>query len=189
MLRRRETILTDVVVFNQRHVGSTGAPWTFTRFLVMVNRRLKSLSVRAEAAFGRSVHEPSGQDGVSCLLLAALDQVADVGLAHRLPVSYDADTLREESRKWLVDHQTLVVDEEWQSGSELCLLRDFGADFWHFVQDPRAVGTHLALIALSAVLSQATGHAIDAMVRHRRMLPSFGECPIASCPPHASVVR
>jgi hypothetical protein len=120
---------------------------------------------------------------VSCMLLAALDQVANVGLAHKLPVGYNADTLREASRKWLFEHQTLVVDEDWQSGSEICLLREFGPDFWIYVQDPRAVGTHLTLIALSAVLSQATGYAIDAMVRRRRMLPSCTECPISSFPP------
>ena len=71
------------------------------------------------AQCGRFCFEPSGQDGSNCLLLAAIDQMHDVGLT----VDIDASELRGLVRDFLADWKTLVVDGDWQNRSRRRRLR------------------------------------------------------------------
>eukprot|EP00966_Prymnesium_polylepis_P216178 5004443-Prymnesium_polylepis.2 len=110
---------------------------------MQVGARFESLRRRTEKAHGLVPYEPFGQDGYSCLLLAALDQIREHGLAQLLPPGLGAHQLRDRVRRWLIDHGTLVIDDNWngQEGagrSELALLRDFGDDYWQFVHKPNA---------------------------------------------------
>ena len=72
-------------------------------------KRFRALSERARRSFGRVAHEPRGQDGVNCLLLALLDQVDVLGLP--LPPGFDVSALRSACRQWMLDNKTLVMED------------------------------------------------------------------------------
>lgn len=128
-----------------------------------MQRRLAKLTARLRGVLKRTAHEPSGQDGVNCLLLAALDQLNELQLPHSLDVS----SLRSHIEVWLIDNRTLIADADWRQRStiqheELGQLCSFGDDYWSFLKDDQAVGTHVTVLAICGVLSKITGCQINA---------------------------
>ena len=115
---------------------------------------------------GRQVVEPHGQDGYSCLFLALLHQVDDIGEAHMLPSGYDERCLRRESRAWLADPEnaTVVIDDDISVAGELSLLRDYSAEYSDFITSDTVYGSHPALIAALVVLSHKLSRRCRAVV-------------------------
>ena len=115
-----------------------------------------TLDERLRSQFNRCLHEPAGQDGVSCLLLAVIDQLNDLEMrAHEL----DAAALRTRTCVWLVENRTTIVDDVWKCRasaeySDFGLLCDFGDDYYEFLENERAVGNHVVLVAICGVLSE-----------------------------------
>ena len=62
----------------------------------------------ADRLFSRHAYEPADQNGFDCLLLAALDQLDDLG--EQLP-GIDATLLRGSARAWMRENATLVVGD------------------------------------------------------------------------------
>ena len=92
---------------------------------------------------GRTVHEPPGQDGFNCLLLAALHQVTELGLGTNTPPGFDVHQLRARCRSWLRTNSTLLF-------GDACLC-DFGEDYHSFVNDDHAWGNQVVLYAIMGV--------------------------------------
>ena len=130
-----------------------------------MQRRLASLTARLRGVLTRSAHEPRGQDGINCLLLAALHQLDELQLAHSLNV----DSLRSHLEVWLIDNRSLIADAEWRQSStiqyeEFGQLCSFGEDYWSFLKDDKAVGSHITVLAICGVFSEITGCQIQAQV-------------------------
>lgn len=128
-----------------------------------MQRRLAKLSARLRDGLKRRIYEPAGQDGINCLLLAALDQLNELQLAHHL----DVKSLRSHIEIWLIDNRTLIADADWRNRTtiqreDLGQLCSFGEDYWSFLKDERAVGTHVTVLAICGVLSEVTGYQINA---------------------------
>ena len=70
------------------------------------DRAFLALDERLRAEYNRYRIEPTGQDGTNCLLLAALDQIHDIGLT----VDIDAAELRDLVIVFLAEWKTLVID-------------------------------------------------------------------------------
>ena len=146
--------------------------------------RFRTLDERIFKSAGRRGHEPPGQDGSSCLLLAALDQAEELGFVLGLSTT----DFRRAVRAWLIEWKTLIIDSDWnRSGQdEIGLLCDAGPDYWQFLKDPTAVGTHTVLLAVCGVLSELTSHCFEAKVSAliqkllvcilRECLPSLLRC-------------
>ena len=101
----------------------------------------EALDACISAQHSRRCFEPAGQDGVNCLLLAALDQLCDVGLT----VDVSATELRELVIVFLVEWKTLVIDSDWKQRSvdrcdDLTHLCDAGSDYDEFLSTSTAVG-------------------------------------------------
>ena len=133
--------------------------------LSATERAFVSLDERL-AQFSRFCFEPSGQDGTNCLLLAAIDQMRDVGLT----VDIDASELRGLVRDFLAEWKTLVVDGDWQKRSadrcdDLTRLCDAGPDYYEFLSKQTAVGNHVVLMAICGVFSQLKKERIEGQVR------------------------
>ena len=131
------------------------------------------LSQRVGKPLGLRFHEPPGQNGYDCLLLAGLDQVSDLGFE----LDLSATQLRGLVKTFLREWKTLVLDSDWQQrdcgrSDDLTMLSDAGSDYTEFLNDPKAVGTQAVLLALVGVLSQITHARIQANVR---ALPAGGE--------------
>ena len=121
----------------------------------------------------RVLYEPSGQDRVSCLLIAALYQVAELIALHPelvgcLPAAYGKGDLRADARSWLAENGDIVIDDELSGAGELSLLRDYGAEFDEFVANDNAWGSHPAMLAVLAVLSNRLNRNLNAKVRSAR---------------------
>ena len=119
------------------------------------DRAFLALDERLRAEYNRYSFEPTGQDGTNCLLLAALDQMHDIGLT----VDIDAAELRELVRVFLAEWKTLVIDCDWQKRStdrldDLTRLCDAGPDYNEFLSKPTAVGNHVVLMAICGVFSK-----------------------------------
>ena len=124
------------------------------------------LSQRVGKLLGLHFHEPSGQNGYDCLMLAGLDQSSDLGFE----LGLSATQLRGLVKTFLREWRSLVLDNDWlQRGcgrsDELTLLCDACSDYTEFLNDPQAVGTHAVLLALIGVLSELTCEHIEAKVR------------------------
>ena len=118
----------------------------------------------------RVFYEPAGQDLVSCLLIAALDQIDELlelqpELAERLPAAYGKHELRADAQLWLTKHGAIVIDDELTGAGELSLLRDYGAEYNDFVANDCAQGSHPAMLAILAVLSNRLNLNLDAKAR------------------------
>ena len=125
----------------------------------------EALDARISAQHSRRCFEPAGQDGVNCLLLAALDQLCDVGLT----VDVSATELRELVIVFLVEWKTLVIDSDWKQRSvdrcdDLTHLCDAGSDYDEFLSTSTAVGNHVTLMAICGVLSKRKGERIEGQV-------------------------
>ena len=134
-----------------------------------MNLRFQRLSDRCRVSHGREAFEPGQQDGVSCQLLAALDQIEDAGVSKLLPTRFTVDDLRALVRSWLVFNDSIIV-ADWTrddlvSHQELGLLREFGSDYSDFIEKDNAQGNHVVAFAICGVLSELTGRIIEAEVR------------------------
>ena len=118
------------------------------------------------AQHSRRCFEPAGQDGVNCLLLAALDQLCGVGFT----VDVNATELRELVIVFLVEWKTLVIDRrqcDWKQRSvDRCddlthlYMRSRARPYDEFLSTSTAVGNHVTLMAICGVLSKRTGERI-----------------------------
>ena len=120
-----------------------------------MDKAFKALDQRLRKTCSRRCVEPEGQDGVSCLLIAVIDQLHDLGL----DVSdRDQQWLRASTMAWMIDNRSILVTDDWNelfsSVGELAMLCDFGPDFWDFLHDERAVGNHVVLFAICGFISQ-----------------------------------
>ena len=128
-------------------------------------RAFLSLDERLRA-HRRYCFEPTGQDGTNCLLLAAIDQMHDIGLT----VDVDASELRGLVRGFLAEWKTLVIDGDWQKRSadrrdDLTRLCDAGTDYDEFLSKRTAVGNHVVLMAICGVFSKLKKERIEGQVR------------------------
>jgi len=117
-----------------------------------------SLNKRLLSQFNRRLYEPAGQDGVSCLLLAVLDQLHDLEL-HDASIEMDAAKLRGLTVTWLVDNRDMIIADDWKQrgaaqSAELGVLHECGSEFSEFLEDEHAVGNHIVLLAICGVLSE-----------------------------------
>ena len=118
----------------------------------------------ADRVLSRHAHEPAGQNGFDCLLLAALDQLDDLG--EQLP-GMDATSLRGSAQAWMRENATLVVSD-WSStavqNADLSRLCDYGREYFDFLHEKKAVGNHVVVLAICAVLSIMLNKEVRAQV-------------------------
>ena len=107
---------------------------------------LSALNTRIRSDEMRQVYEPSGQDGYNCLLLAALHQLSELGLGRVLPAGFNINHLRELCKEWLRVNRVLQIGAAY-----LC---EFGDEYSSFLEDPRAVGNHVVILAILAVFGK-----------------------------------
>ena len=93
----------------------------------------------ADRVLARYAHEPAGQNGFDCLLLAALDQLDDLG---EQLLGIDATKLRGCARAWMRENATLVVSD-WSSTAaqlaDMSRLCDYGREYFDFLHEKKAV--------------------------------------------------
>ena len=95
-----------------------------------MDKTFKELDQRLRKTCGRCCVEPDGQDGVSCLLLAVMDQLQDLNLDAS---GCDHRWLRANTSTWMIENRSLLVSDEWKqtysSVAELSMLCEFGPDY------------------------------------------------------------
>jgi hypothetical protein len=102
-----------------------------------------ALAKRIRLEQGRDLHDPGGQDGYNCLLIAAMHQLAENGLSSRLVPGFNIHQLRRMCREWLKVNRTLLF-------GEACLC-EFGDDYNSFIDDEFAWGNHVVIFAILGV--------------------------------------
>ena len=89
----------------------------------------RHLDARLRSELNRYCYEPPGQDGFSCLLLAVLHQLEELGL----PDVGDAARLRAETVAWMLENQTFVLTFVLtfvRSSSSLSILSGVAKRLW-----------------------------------------------------------
>ena len=105
----------------------------------------------------RTLHEPNGQDGYNCLLIAALHQLIEHELGSHLASWLNVHQLRRMCREWLAHNRTLLF-------GDACLC-EFGDDYTSFIEDDHAWGNHIVVFAILGVFGRLCNCGFSAKVR------------------------